>query len=142
MPRARRVWSSWNYLSDRSGADGQAVSVTYWMNSLQRLPTAHNVFVSLNPLCEPRAELVEGEYRYDHPVFDAQALAAQQQLPRIQGRRRTWFAGAWTGYGFHEDGMRSGVEVATALGAQVPWAAQVQASRGLSVIPQLVGEAA
>ncbi len=142
MPRARRIWSSWNYLSEGAGDAGRAVSVTYWMNSLQRLPTAFDVFVSLNPLREPRAELVEGEFQYDHPVFDARALEAQRGLPHIQGRRRTWFAGAWTGYGFHEDGMRSGVEVATALGAQVPWEAQVQASRALGVFPQPIGEAA
>ena len=81
-------------------------------------------------------------YEYHHPVFDAGALAAQKQLHRIQGRARTWFAGAWTGYGFHEDGMRSGVEVAKALGARIPWAPEVQASRDLTPVPQMVGRAA
>ncbi|HOP15410.1 MAG TPA: FAD-dependent oxidoreductase [Gammaproteobacteria bacterium] len=134
MPRARRVWSSWNYLS--AGADdgvgAQAVSVTYWMNSLQRLATRDDYFVSLNPLREPHPERVVGEYCYEHPVFTAEALQAQRALPQIQGRRHTWFAGAWTGYGFHEDGMRSGVEVATALGAAVPWQAEMTASRTLA----------
>ena len=142
MPRRRRVWSSWNYLGDAVAGHGQAVSVTYWMNSLQRLPTRSDYFVSLNPTREPRADLVVAEYSYEHPVFDADALQAQRQLHRLQGRSRTWFAGAWTGYGFHEDGMRSAVEVAAALGARVPWDAQVRASQALSLVPQLVGQAA
>ena len=143
MPRQRRVWSSWNYLSNGACADGdRSVSVTYWMNSLQRLETPNNYFVSLNPSLEPRADTIVGEFDYHHPVFNAAALDAQRQLHRIQGRLRTWYAGAWTGYGFHEDGMRSAVEVAAALGAVVPWRDQVQASRDLTLVPQLVGQAA
>ena len=137
MPRQRRVWSSWNYLSEATGSE-QAVSVTYWMNSLQRLPTSENYFVSLNPTREPRAETVVGEYQYDHPMFDADGLLAQQQLHRLQGCSNTWFAGAWTGYGFHEDGIRSAVEVASALGARIPWQDQAEASRNLTTVPQLV----
>ena len=85
---------------------------------------------------------VVAEFSYDHPVFSLDALNAQKQLYRIQGRDRLWFAGAWTGYGFHEDGMRSGVEVARALGAQVPWEHQAEASRDLTLVPQIVPEAA
>lgn len=135
MPRRRRVWSSWNYFGSArraSQGDEAAVSVTYWMNSLQRLATSRDLFVSLNPVREPRADKVLAEYRYDHPVFDAAALHAQRRLSRLQGAAHTWFAGAWTGYGFHEDGMRSAVEVAVALGAEVPWRSQIQASRDLS----------
>lgn len=142
MPIERRVWSSWNYLSESHVDSSSAVSVTYWMNSLQRLATSNNYFVSLNPLREPSADSVIAEYEYQHPVFGLDALTAQKQLHRIQGRRRVWFAGAWTGYGFHEDGMRSGVEVAQALGAAVPWAEQMNASRELTLVPQLVGQAA
>jgi predicted NAD/FAD-binding protein len=143
MPRERRVWSSWNYLS-RSARDGaQAVSVTYWMNRLQRLATPDNYFVSLNPLSEPREETIAAEFEYQHPVFTTAALEAQRQLYRIQGRSHTWFAGAWTGYGFHEDGMRSGVEVAQALGAPLPWdVEQVRASRDLTLVPELARKAA
>jgi len=143
MPHKRRVWSSWNYLS-RSAEDGaQAVSVTYWMNSLQRLATADDYFVSLNPLDEPREESIAAEFEYEHPVFTTAALEAQKQLHRIQGRSHTWYAGAWTGYGFHEDGMRSGVEVAQALGATLPWdVGQVRASRDLTPVPELVRKAA
>ena len=75
-------------------------------------------------------------------MFSLDALNAQKQLHRIQGRDRVWFAGAWTGYGFHEDGARSGVEVARALGASVPWEHQVDASAGLTPVPQLVRKAA
>ena len=142
MPRERRVWSSWNYRGAGAGDSSRAVSVTYWMNSLQRLSTRDNYFVSLNPLQEPREELMLAEFDYHHPVFDAGALQAQRQLHRIQGRANTWFAGAWTGYGFHEDGIRSGVEVAKALGAQIPWLDQVHESRDLAMVPQLVGQPA
>lgn len=142
MPRERRVWSSWNYLGRDSADPASAVSVTYWMNSLQRLATATDYFVSLNPLREPRPERLVAEFEYQHPVFDAGALQAQRQLHLLQGRRQTWFAGAWTGYGFHEDGMRSAVEVALALGATVPWADRVEASRALTVQDAAVGVAA
>jgi len=142
MPRERRVWSSWNYLSDLRQDAGRAVSVTYWMNSLQRLNTRNDYFVSLNPLHEPAPGQTVSEFEYHHPVFSLEALRAQRQLRRIQGRDGTWFAGAWTGYGFHEDGMRSGVEVAQALGASVPWAAQIAASRDLALLPPAAGEAA
>jgi predicted NAD/FAD-binding protein len=121
MPRRRAAWSAWNYLRDSKG-DGEAeVCVTYWMNRLQGIPDATPLFVSLNPVVEPRQDLVFGEWSYDHPQFDARALTSQSRLDEIQGVRRTWFAGAWTGYGFHEDGLRSGLDAAIALGATVPW---------------------
>ena len=113
MPASRRVWSSWNYMSE--GGSDPAVSVTYLLNKLQPLPFSTPVFVSLNPPVEPRTEFVLGEFDYTHPVFDAGAIEAQQRLGGIQGRRGVWFAGAWTGYGFHEDGLKSGLAVAAAL---------------------------
>ena len=142
MPRRRRVWSSWNYLARSAGSGDRAVSVTYWMNSLQDLATGRDYFVSLNPLVEPRADAVVAEFSYAHPVFDAAALAAQARLPQIQGRDRVWFAGAWTGYGFHEDGARSAVEVALALGADRDWADGVDRSRRLVADRQPVRDAA
>lgn len=113
LPADPRVWSSWNYLSN--GADDPQVAVSYLMNKLQPLPFSRPVVVSLNPLVEPRREHVIGEFDYEHPVFDSAAIAAQRRLPEHQGRRRVWFAGAWTGYGFHEDGLKSGLAVAAAL---------------------------
>lgn len=118
MPKRKRAWSAWNYLRT-SGED--EVCVTYWMNRLQGIDPACPLFISLNPSIEPREELVFGEWSYDHPQFDARALSAQARLDEIQGVRRTWFAGAWAGSGFHEDGLRAGLNVAEALGATIPW---------------------
>lgn len=117
MPQSRKVWSSWNYLSN-GGADPD-VSVTYLLNKLQPLPFRSPVFVSLNPLVEPAPEKVLAEFDYSHPIFDARMIEAQKCLPDVQGRRRVWLAGAWTGYGFHEDGLKSGLAVAGALAALV-----------------------
>jgi predicted NAD/FAD-binding protein len=132
MPELRRAWSSWNYAVAPAGDAGARIAVTYWMNRLQRLPTATDWFVSLNPHREPAAETVAFACEYEHPVFSSAAIDAQRKLGRIQGRDRLWFAGAWTGYGFHEDGLRSAVEVAAAFGIEPPWArrpAAVDAAR-------------
>ncbi len=115
------AWSSWNYLGERGGAG--AVSVTYWMNRLQGIDHDKPLFVSLNPPFEPAPELTFGRHICEHPQYNAAAFAAQQRLGEIQGRRHIWFCGAWTGYGFHEDGLRSGLSVAEALGAVAPWRA-------------------
>ncbi|WP_051079185.1 NAD(P)/FAD-dependent oxidoreductase [Methyloversatilis thermotolerans] len=121
LPRNRRVWSSWNYLAGRGAPDQRPVSVSYLMNKLQPLPFRQPVIVSLNPFIEPAQERVIARMDYDHPVFDRPAIDAQARLGDIQGRDRIWFCGAWTGYGFHEDGLSSAVRVAQALGASVPW---------------------
>jgi uncharacterized protein len=113
MPALRRVWSSWNYISD--GAPTPSVSVTYLLNKLQPLPFKTPLLLSLNPTTEPQANSVIAEFDYTHPVFDRKAIEAQQRLPGVQGRRNVWFAGAWTGYGFHEDGLKSGLAVSAAL---------------------------
>ncbi|HTV67046.1 MAG TPA: FAD-dependent oxidoreductase [Rhizobiaceae bacterium] len=120
MPKRRAVWSAWNYL--RASDDEEAeVCVTYWMNRLQGIDERMPLFISLNPTIEPREELVFGEWSFAHPQFDSAALSAQARLDDIQHTRRTSFAGAWTGHGFHEDGLRSGIDAAVALGATVPW---------------------
>ncbi|WP_181701850.1 NAD(P)/FAD-dependent oxidoreductase [Chthonobacter albigriseus] len=130
MPRRRSVWSSWNYLR-RDGYDARGpVAVSYWMNRLQNIPEDKPLFVTLNPTTPPRADLVFGQYEYDHPQFDGAAIAAQKALPTIQGTNRTWYCGAWTGYGFHEDGLASGLDVAEALGGVVPWRKPAQAVSG------------
>ena len=113
MPASRKVWSSWNYMS--SGGAEPDVSVTYLLNKLQPLPFRSPVFVSLNPLVEPDPGRVIAQFDYAHPIFDARTIAAQRRLPDVQGRRRVWLAGAWTGFGFHEDGLKSGLAVAAAL---------------------------
>lgn len=124
MPRRRRLWSSWNYITDGATSTGKA-SVTYWMNRLQNLETTAPLFVSLNPLREPDPAKVLGSFEYAHPQFDSAAVAAQRHLERIQGVRRTWFAGAYCGYGFHEDGLQAGFNVAEALGSPAPWQREV-----------------
>lgn len=124
LPQRRRAWSAWNYLAG-DGADGhQPVSVSYLINRLQPLPFDAPVVVSLNPFREPEARHLIAAFDYDHPVFDQGAIDAQAHLPALQGQRRTWFAGAWTGYGFHEDGLRSAVQVAAMLGVVAPWRAR------------------
>ena len=122
MPRRRRVWSSWNYLRGPGEDAAGPVTLTYWMNNLQELPTERHIFVSLNPVQPPRRDSVIAEISYEHPVFDSGAIAAQRRVGEIQGRDRLWFAGAYLGYGFHEDGLRSAVEVAASLGVSAPWA--------------------
>jgi hypothetical protein len=102
-----------------SGAD--ATSVTYWMNKLQSLETRQHLFVSLNPVQTPDPALVHGTFHYAHPQFDLEAIEAQKLLSTIQGANRTWFVGAYCGYGFHEDGLQAGLNVAAALGSPTPW---------------------
>lgn len=122
MPQRRKVWSAWNYLGMR-GADGhQAVCVSYWLNRLQALPCAADVMLTLNPPFAPDRARTIACYDYEHPIFDQAAIDAQLALPSIQGRRRAWFAGAWTGYGFHEDGLRSALRVAADFDVAPEWA--------------------
>src|SRR5512135_1926948 len=113
MPQRRSVWSSWNYMSD--GGSEPNVSVTYLLNRLQPLPFSTPLMLSLNPITEPHADKTIAEFDYEHPVFDGAAIAAQRRLADVQGRRQVWLAGAWTGYGFHEDGLKSGLAVADAI---------------------------
>ncbi|MEX8517719.1 MAG: NAD(P)/FAD-dependent oxidoreductase [Leptothrix sp. (in: b-proteobacteria)] len=113
LPRRRKAWAAWNYEhAGQTGADQASVCLHYLLNRLQPLPFAQPVLVSLNPVREPQAAMVLDEFDYAHPVFDAAAIAAQQRLPALQGAQDTWFCGAWTGYGFHEDGLKSGLAVA------------------------------
>lgn len=124
LPQRRNVWSAWNYLAGEGRADQRPVSVSYLLNQLQPLPFSSPVSVSLNPFREPAPEHLIAGFEYDHPVFDQGAIDAQAHLPALQGSRRSWFAGAWTGYGFHEDGLRSAVDVAAMLGVVAPWRAR------------------
>jgi predicted NAD/FAD-binding protein len=121
MPRRRAAWASWNYMR-AAGAEGR-VCVSYWMNMLQKIDAARPVFVTLNPARAPNPALTFGRYEYSHPQFDAAALAARNAIEARQGQKRTWFAGAWLGNGFHEDGLASGLRIARALGGVIPWEA-------------------
>ena len=121
MPKRRAVWSSWNYLASSSRSKNTKISVTYWMNYLQSLETDRPALLSLNPLEAPDPEHVHKRLCYDHPLFDQKALDAQGRISEIQGRHGLWFAGAHWGFGFHEDGLLSGLSVAASLGAAPPW---------------------
>jgi predicted NAD/FAD-binding protein len=120
LPEAKRCWAAWNYTAksgDKPNAR-QHVSVNYLINRLQPLPDElknTQIIVSLNPSEEPDPKLVHQEIHYSHPVFDMSAIQAQKELPLIQGSASIWYCGAWTGFGFHEDGLRSGELVAEAL---------------------------
>ena len=115
LPVLKKAWSAWNY--ETAGTAEPQVCVHYLLNRLQPLPFRQQVIVTLNPVSEIDPSSILAEFDYAHPVFDAAAIAAQQALPAIQGMRNTWFAGAWTGYGFHEDGLKSGLAVARDIGA-------------------------
>lgn len=129
LPRARSAWSAWNYHAGGAADAGRPVSVSYLISRLQPLPFRRPVIVTLNPSRAPRAETVIGRYAYAHPVFDLGSTAAQARLPRLQGRRNTWYCGAWTGYGFHEDGLKAGLAVAASLGVSAPWLPQPETQR-------------
>lgn len=121
MPRHKNAWASWVYLSQNRSDDTPAVSLSYWMNNLQPLATETPIIVTLNPDIRPDAALIYDEATFEHPVFDATAIAAQAEVPSIQGRDRLWFCGAYQRYGFHEDGLQSAVEMVRGMGIIPPW---------------------
>ena len=119
LPKRKLAWAAWNYERAASHSREQAsVCLHYLLNRLQPLPFSQPVIVSLNPLTEPHPDTVQGDFQYAHPVFDAAAIAAQKRLPALQGVAHTWFCGAWTRYGFHEDGLMSGLAVVKGLQAE------------------------
>ncbi|MCX8504710.1 MAG: NAD/FAD-binding protein, partial [Beijerinckiaceae bacterium] len=119
MPKRKRAWGSWNVIQ---GKDRSAdLCVSYWMNRLQGIDPSRPIFVTLNPPEPPAEHLTFGRYVYDHPQFDGAAIDAQPKLETIQGRNRAWFCGAWAKHGFHEDGLKSGLDVAERLGALPGW---------------------
>ena len=121
MPKRRATWSSWVYLSERNDAGENAVSLSYWMNNLQTLDPNCLLIETLNPSRRPQEDLIYDEHVFDHPIFDQGAIDAQAKIESIQGRNNTFFCGAWTRYGFHEDGILSAVNVAKHLEAKIPW---------------------
>jgi uncharacterized protein len=120
MPTRKRCWASWVYHANNAG-DEPAISVTYWMNLLQGIDDSKPLFVTLNPYLPIAPELVFDQHTFTHPVFTRESIAAQARLPEIQGQNNSWFAGAYTRYGFHEDGLLSAVNVAKSMGEVIPW---------------------
>eukprot|EP00741_Cyanophora_paradoxa_P022035 tig00021433_g21271.t1 len=122
MPRDDTIWASWNYqTAPTADARDCNVSVTYWMNRLQNIDKSFPLFVSLNPVVTPAPDLVIARFKYEHPLFSMEAMDAQRRLSTIQGKNRTWFCGAWVGYGFHEDGFAAAFDVVEGLGVRTPW---------------------
>ena len=116
MPQRKLAWAAWNYeRAAQTSTESTRVCLHYWLNLLQPLPFTQDVIVSLNPLNEIDPSHVIGAYDYAHPVFDLPAIRAQSQMPQLQGQQHTWFAGAWMGYGFHEDGFKAGRDAAQNL---------------------------
>ncbi len=116
MPKKKLACAAWNY--ERAASDSTEstrVCLHYWLNLLQPLPFKQDVIVSLNPVSEIDPRHILGEYDYAHPMFDLPAIQAQARMPQLQGQQRTWFAGAWMGYGFHEDGFKAGRAAAQGL---------------------------
>ena len=116
MPKKKLAWAAWNYeRATDLGLESSRVCLHYWINRLQPLPFSQDVVVSLNPVRAIDPSKVLGEYDYAHPVFDLAAIEAQSQLPSLQGQQNTWYAGAWMGYGFHEDGFKAGRDAALGI---------------------------
>ncbi len=139
MPKRRSAWASWNVL--KQGKDD--ICLSYWMNRLQGIDPRCPLFITLNPETPPREDLTFASFTLDHPQFDAAAEAAVRAIARQQGGDGLWFAGAWMGSGFHEDGLKSGLACALALGGRVPWQAEGVAryDRPLRTPGRVAGEA-
>jgi len=124
MPKRRACWASWVYHAHQPGNTDErmnGIGVTYWMNLLQKIDEQYPLFVTLNPAKPMNDALVFNRHEFEHPVFTAQTLAAQLRLPQLQGKNNSWFCGAYTRYGFHEDGLLSAVKVAQGMGVTIPW---------------------
>ena len=122
LPRRRAAWASWNFHAPKPELSDEPVSLTYLINKLQPVPFARPVMVTMNPLEAPRDETILQAIEYHHPVFLEGSDEAKRRVGSLQGRARTWFCGAWTRYGFHEDGLLSAVNVARQMGVAIPWA--------------------
>ncbi|NJD86621.1 MAG: FAD-dependent oxidoreductase [Betaproteobacteria bacterium] len=123
LPRRRRAWASWNFHAPKPGLSDEPVTLTYLLNRLQPLPFTSPVMVTLNPVDVPREERVLATFDYHHPAFLEGSDEAKRRVAALQGRDRTWYCGAWTRHGFHEDGLVSAVNVARQIGVPIPWAA-------------------
>lgn len=121
MPKNKKTWASWIYLSEKKQDKNPAVALSYWMNNLQPLNTDTPVIVTLNPERRPNQEMIYDEHIFSHPVFDLKAIQAQERIQTLQGDKGLWFCGAYQRYGFHEDGLLSAVNIAKKMGVSIPW---------------------
>lgn len=121
MPKEKKCWASWVYLSEEREDKKPDLALSYWMNNLQDLDHNYPIIVTLNPDRRPQDNMIMDEHVFSHPIFDLKAIKAQAQVPSIQGQNGLWFCGAYQRYGFHEDGLLSAVNVAKGLGVDIPW---------------------
>lgn len=121
LPHTPRAWAAWNWFSQTSDADKEQLVLTYHLNRLQQLPVETPVMETLNRDHEPAPGTLLADLHFDHPNFTHEAIRAQAMIPGLQGTGGVYFAGAWTSYGFHEDGLRSALQVAALLGVEAPW---------------------
>jgi len=129
MPSKKHLWSAWNVVQPTGGGNNP-VLVSYWSNILQKLRTKQNIFVTINPpKGRPAKETIIHRISMAHPAYNTKTVSSQTRLPGVQGLAGLYFCGAWCGYGFHEDGLQSAVNVARRLGADVPWQVQHHASK-------------
>ena len=113
MPRNKKVWSSWNSILDKRDLNKNCV--TYWLNKLQNLKTKKNYFLTLNPILDINNKKIIKKVEFTHPFYDMKTIEAQKYLPDLQGINNSWFCGSYFGYGFHEDGLKSALDVVSKL---------------------------
>ncbi len=129
LPPNPKAHASWNWFAETGDITKDMLVLTYYLNRLQSVPVEVPVLETLNEDTPPAEESILSRMVFDHPMYSAGAINAQRRLNEIQGAGGVWFAGAWTRYGFHEDGLLSGVRVAEAIGAKLPWGDELDASR-------------
>ena len=106
MPLRKKAWSSWNSITKDN-----RTCITYWLNKLQNLKTNKNYFLTLNPVAEVEESKVIKKEKFTHPYFNNENVSLQKDLHLLQGKKRTWFCGSYFGYGFHEDGLKSSIDL-------------------------------
>ena len=121
MPKDRSCWASWVYLSDSRKDNNHSVALSYWMNNLQNFKTEKPVIITLNPPEMPSEEQIHDVHHFDHPIFNQEAIDAQEKISDIQGSNNCWHVGAYQRYGFHEDGLLSAVNVLEKMGVPIAW---------------------
>mgnify|MGYP001404800301 CR=1 FL=1 len=113
MPKRKNIWSSWNTILDNKNIKKNCV--TYWLNKLQNLKTVKNYFLTLNPIMSIEDEKILKKVEFAHPIYDMETLSAQKYLAKLQGKNHSWFCGSYFGYGFHEDGLKSSIDISNKL---------------------------